>query len=117
MQIRISARHGHISATTQDKISEKVRKLLKYFDRLKAAEVLIDLEHREAVEVEVRLSVEHAPDFVASETSEELFVALDEVVHKLEQQLRKHKEKLQTVHRQPGRKQLEVPLEPESGTD
>jgi putative sigma-54 modulation protein len=117
VQISISARHGHVSAATQEKITEKVEKLRRYFDRVTAIEVMVDLEHREAVEIEIRVSVEHAPDFVASETAVELFVALDAVVHKLEQQLRKHKERIQTVHRQPGRKQIEVPLEPEPGIE
>lgn len=115
MQISISARHGHLSATTQTKITRKVDKLRKYFDRLTGIQVTVDLEHRDAVKVEVRISAEHAPEFVATETAGELFAALDAVVHKLEQQLRKHKERIQTGHRQPGRKQTEVPLEPESG--
>jgi putative sigma-54 modulation protein len=113
VQTTISTRHGHVSGATQERITDKVEKLRKYFDRVSAIEVMVDLEHRGAVEVEVRLSVEHAPQFVASETADELFVALDAVVHKLEQQLRRHKERIQAGHRQPGRKQIEVPLEPE----
>lgn len=117
MQISIAAKHGHVSAATQDKITEKVDKLKKFFDRVTAIRVLVDLEHRETVDVEVRVTAEHTPEFVASERAEELFAALDVVLHRLEQQLRKHKERLQTGHRQPGRKQLEVPLEPESETE
>jgi putative sigma-54 modulation protein len=112
--VSISARHGHVSAATQDKITEKVERLRKYFDRLTAIIVTVDLENRDALKIEVRVSAEHTPDFVASETAGELFSALDAVVRKLEQQLRKHKEKIQAGHRQPGRKQLEVPLEPEA---
>ena len=117
MQISISARHGHLSATTQTKITDKVDRLQKFFDRLTGIQVTVDLEHRDAVRVEVRISAEHAPDLMAIETSGELFAALDVVVHKLEQQLRKHKERIQTGHRQPGRKQIEVPLEPEIGEE
>jgi putative sigma-54 modulation protein len=110
VQVRISARHGHLGASTQDKITEKTEKLNRFFDRLSAIEVTVDLEHREAVKVEVCVSAEHTADFVASDEGE-LFAALDRVIHKLEQQLRKHKEKIQTGHRQPGRKQMEVPTE------
>jgi putative sigma-54 modulation protein len=114
VQISISAKHGHISSATQDKISEKVDKLKKFFDRVTAIQVLVDLEHREAIDVEVRVTAEHTPEFVASERTNELFAGLDAVLHKLEQQLRKHKERLQTGHRQPGRKQLDVPLQPDN---
>ena len=46
MQITISARHGHLSDQTQQKISEKAKKLRKFFDRITAIEVTVDLEHQ-----------------------------------------------------------------------
>ena len=111
MQVNISGRHGHLSTATQEKITEKVEKLRRFFDRLTAIEVTVDLENREYPSVEVRVSAEHTPDFIARDDAGELFAGLDAVIHKLEQQLRKHKEKIQEGHRQSGRKQLEVPLE------
>ena len=115
MQVRISARHGQLNPATKEKITEKVEKLKRFFDRVSAIAVTVDLKDREPVHVEVCVSAEHTADFVASDT-DELFAALDRVIHKLEQQLRKHKEKLQAGHRQPGRKQMDVPLEsPNSG--
>lgn len=116
MQINISARHGNLSSPTQEKITEKAQRLNRFFDRLTAIHVTIDLEHREAPTVEIRVSAEHVSDFIASDTGE-LFAALDKVLHKLEQQLRKHKEKVQDSHRQPGRKQLEVPMQSEGEAD
>ncbi len=117
MELSISARHGHLSTATQDKIKEKVKKLQRFFDRISAIHVTADLEHRDSVEVEVRVSAEHSADFVASESAGELFVGLDSVVHKLEQQLRKHKEKIQTGRRQPGRRQTEGPGADESDAE
>jgi len=117
VQVRISARHGHLSTATQEKINDKVERLRKYFDRLTAIQVTVDLKHRESVGVEARVSAEHTADFVATETAVELFAGLDAVLRKLEQQLRKHKERIQTGHRQPGRKQRDIPLEPESGAE
>jgi len=108
VQVNISARHGHLSAATQEKVIEKVTKLKRFSDRITAIEVTVDLEQRETPEVEARVSVEHSGEFVARDTAE-LFAALDRVLHKLEQQLRKHKEKIQDGHRQPGRKQMEPP--------
>ena len=48
MQIKISARHGHLSDETQAKIKEKLEKLPRFYDRLTAIDVTVDLEHREA---------------------------------------------------------------------
>ena len=94
MQINISTRHGHLSQSTQDRITEKVEKLLRFNDRLTATEVTVDLEHKETPHVEFRVSVEKAEDFVATDSEESLMAAVDACLHKIEQQLRKHKEKL-----------------------
>ena len=101
MQTSISARHGHLSAATKGKITDKVDKLRRFFDRLTAIQVTIDLGDADHIKVEVRASAEHAKDFVASGTSSELFAGLDGVVQKIEQQLRRHKDRIQTGHRQP----------------
>ena len=99
MQVSISARHGHLSDATREKIAAKVEKLARLFERLQAIEVTVDLEHEQTPTVDVRISAEHKHDFVATEQSASLMGALDGVVHKLEQQLRKYKEKVQERHR------------------
>ena len=105
MQIRISTRHGSLSDETQDKIRAKVEKLTRLFDRLTAIEVTIDLERRDEPNVDLRVSAEHRHDFVASIRSNDLLGSIDLVLHKLEQQLRKYKEKIQDRHRAPGNHQ------------
>ena len=112
MQIKISARHGHLSDDTQAKIREKVEKLPRYYDRLTAIDVTVDLEHREAPDVDLRVSAEHKHDFVAVCHSLELMASIDDVVEKMEQQLRKYKQKVQDRHRGPGHKQTETPEAP-----
>lgn len=116
MQVIISARHGQLSAATQERVTEKVEKLRRFFDRITHIDVTVNLENREAPHVEVCISAEHTSDFVASDTGE-LSAALDSVIHKLEQQLRKHKEKIQDGHRKPGRKQLGPPTEGDLAED
>lgn len=101
MQVKISARHGHLSDATKEKITTKVERLLRLFDRLSSIEVTVDLEHEENPSVDMRVSAEHKHDFVAAEQSTNLMAALDGVIHKLEQQLRKYKEKVQDRHRTP----------------
>lgn len=102
MQIKISARHGHLSDETQAKIREKVEKLPRYYDRLSSIEVTVDLEHRDAPDIDLRVSADHKHDFVAVCRSVELTAAIDDVLEKMEQQLRKYKTKLQDRHRAGG---------------
>lgn len=107
MQITISVRHGQLSESTQEKIRGKVEKLNRYFERLTAIEVTVDLEHKEQPSVELLLSAEHKHDFVARDQSGDLLASVDQVVHKMEPQLKKYKERLQDHHRSNGlRKQL-----------
>ena len=105
MQIKISARHGSMSETTTAKITAKVEKLTRRFERLTLIDVTVNLEHRDTPAVDIRVSAEHKHDFVAGCQGEELMAALDTVIHKLEQQLRKYKDKIQDHHRTEGLRQ------------
>ncbi len=110
MEIKISTRHGHLSETTRTKVTEKLEKLTRFFERLTMIEVTVNLEHRDAPTVDLRVSAEHKHDFVATNRSDELMVSVDKVVDKMEQQLRKYKQKVQDRHRGPRPRQ-------EVGTD
>lgn len=105
MQVNISARHGHLSDGTREQIADKVERLSRLFERLTAIEVTVDLEHAETPFVELQVSAEHKHDFVASDRSSNMLGSLDSCVHKMEQQLRKYKDKLQN-HRRPSAGQL-----------
>ena len=113
MQINISTRHGQLSAATQEKISDKVAKLVRFHERLSAAEVTVDLNGEDRATVEIQITAEKAGRFVASDGSGNLMTSVDAAVHKLEQQLKRHKEKV-TNHRNPGRR---VSVESEFGPD
>lgn len=117
MQISISARHGHLSEATQEKITGKVEKLGRIFERLTSIEITIDLENEETPRVDINVSAEHKHDFVATDRSTSLMGSVDGAVHKLEQQLRKYKERVLDRHRQPAARHQDVPLEPETEGD
>jgi putative sigma-54 modulation protein len=106
VQINIATRHGHLSAATRSKITAKVQRLSRYFERLTAIEVTVDLEHETTPIVDLRVDAEHKHDFVATEQSGDLWRSLDGAVQKLEQQLRKYKEKVQGRARNPEAKQV-----------
>ncbi len=115
MQIKISTRHGTLSDQTRAKITTKVEKLTRIFDRLSEIAVTVNLEHRDTPSVDLKVSAEHKHDFVATVRAGELMSSVDQVVHKLEQQLRKYKQKIQERHRGVGTRQQEVVDDPEPG--
>jgi putative sigma-54 modulation protein len=102
-------RHGHVSDATQEKIRSKVERLSRYFERLTTIEVTLDMEHATAPSVDVKVSAEHKHDFVATAQAENLLAAVDAVVEKMEQQLRKYKERVQDRHRNTGTRPPEAP--------
>ena len=111
MQTTISARHGHLSQASQEKITEKVEVVRKFFDRLTAIGVTVDLEHRERPSVELRVRAEHHDEFVAVAEAESTFAALDSAIEKMEAQLRRFKERLKE-HRAVGHRHVEPPTPP-----
>lgn len=111
MQTTISVRHGHLSQASQDRITEKVEQVRKFFDRMTSIGVTVDLEHRERPSVEVRVRAEHHDEFVAIEHADTVFAALDGAIDKMENQLRRFKERLKE-HRATSHKHLEPPAPP-----
>lgn len=107
MLISVSARHGSLQPGDQAIIEEKVAKLRRIFDRVSAIEVTADLEHLETPAVELRVSAEHAGEFVAKAEATNVIAALDLAMPKMEQQLRRAKEKM-TGHRATGLKHLDA---------
>lgn len=101
MQIKISARHGHLSEATQDKVRGKLGKLERLFERITSIEAIFDIQDSQHPSVHLTVSTEHKHDFVADHHSEDMMASLDAAIHKIEQQLRKYKEKIQEHHRGP----------------
>jgi putative sigma-54 modulation protein len=101
VQIKISARHGHLDEGTQQFIHEKAAKLLRFFERLTMIEVTVDLKDPISKQVELVVSAEHKHDFIARERNPDILAAVDLVVDKLEGQLRRYKEKVQDRRRTP----------------
>lgn len=101
MQVRVSVRHGSLQPGDQQLIEEKVEKLRRLFDKVSSIEVLVDMERMDHPMVELVVSAEHATDCVAKAEANTVLGALDLVIPKVEQQLRRTKEKM-TGHRATG---------------
>ncbi len=94
MHIEISARHGGLDSGQSQYLHDKADKLVKYFDRLMAIEVAVD-HGKHLWKVEIKASAEHKHDFFASEEGPTVEAAMDTCVHKVEEQLRRYKDRVQ----------------------
>lgn len=110
VEIKVTAKNGQLSDAIQETINAKVAKLPRFFDRTTAIHVVADLKHTDRPKVEIIVSAEEANDFFASDTGSNVMVALDSTISKIEQQLKKHKEKL-VSHRKRDHKNIEEPAE------
>jgi putative sigma-54 modulation protein len=99
VQVSITCRHGSISQSAHDHMTHKAEKLLTYFARVTAIGITVDFSHGQST-VEILVDTEHRHDLVAAETDSDAVVAFDSALHKMEQQLKKYKEKIQD-HRGP----------------
>ena len=98
MQVAITCRHGSVSDDVRKHLASKAEKLLTYFERVTAITVTVDFE-KDRVSVEILVDAEHKHDFVAEATGEEVIPTFDGALHKIEQQIRKYKEKVQDHRR------------------
>jgi putative sigma-54 modulation protein len=95
VQIKLSARHGHLSDAHQQDIRLKAEKLLHIFDRISMIEVTVDLGDKIFKKVEILVDAEHKHDFIAHDQHEELMVAVDLAVDRIKHQVHRYKEKIQ----------------------
>jgi putative sigma-54 modulation protein len=121
VQLNISTRHGHLSESTQGKLKAKAEKLNRFYERLSSIELIIDLSDQQLPAVDVKVSAQHKHDFVAHSEAESLLGAVDDALHKIEQQLRKYKKRVQQRHRNHDVRRQETAAtdseEPLEGTD
>lgn len=98
MHVAITCKHGQLGANQQDYITRKSEKLLTFFERVTAINVTVTFENG-GVRVELLVDAEHKHDFVADGAGDDVIPTFDVTLHKMEQQIRKYKEKIQDHHR------------------
>jgi putative sigma-54 modulation protein len=94
VQVAVTCRHGQLSANQQEYISQKAVKLLNYFERVTAIHVTVTYENG-GVRVEILVDAEHKHNFVANDHGDDVAPTFDVTLQKMEQQIRKYKEKIQ----------------------
>jgi putative sigma-54 modulation protein len=99
VQLSIAARHGHLTEASQDKLRAKLEKLGRIFDRIMSIELVVDLSDSQKPKVDLKVSAEHKHDFVAHEQGENLMGVVEAAVEKVQEQLRRYKDRVVERHR------------------
>lgn len=91
MLIEITSRHNEVSEKVKGYLKEKIEKLGKFFPNIVNCRVVMDSQKEgEVVEITMHVS---GKDFVTRVVSDNIVKSIDLAVHKIENQLRKFKEK------------------------
>ena len=91
MKINVTGRHIHITEALQLYIENKFKKIEKHFENIIDIHVILTVE-KMRMEAEATLKVKKGNIFANSE-KEDMYMAIDELVDKLDRQLKKQKEK------------------------
>jgi len=94
----VTSRHGTLKPEIQEHITSKSEKLLTYFERVTQIEVTVSFND-DRVSVEMLVDAEHKHNFVATDEGIEVAPVFDSTLHKMEQQIRRYKEKVQDHRR------------------
>ena len=94
MDVRIIGKHMDITDAGRARIEEKISKLPKFYNNINDVEVIVEgSEGATASSVEIIVRAKRNHVFVAKHIGEDMYACVDEVVRKVERQLKKHKQK------------------------
>jgi len=93
MQVSITGHHVEVTEALKANVEEKIGKLKRHFDNVVDVHVILTVEKLEQkAEATVQIS---GAKLYAEDTQEDMYVAIDNMIDKLDRQVVKHKEKLQ----------------------
>jgi len=92
MQLSISGHHLDITEAIKQHSIEKLSKIKHHFDHLININMVLGVE-KDVQKAEATIHVSGA-DLFAKAESDNLYVSIDQMVNKLDSQIKKHKEKL-----------------------
>ncbi len=91
MQISLTGNHIDITPAIRDYVDSKFSRLERHFDRVTKVHVILSVEKlRQKAEATLHLN---GADIFADSTEEDMYAAIDGLLHKLDRQVKKHKEK------------------------
>jgi putative sigma-54 modulation protein len=100
-----------VTDAMRDYTQEKVDKLPRYYDGLTGVDVTFTVDAGEYA-VEVVATGKRKSVFVAHHRGDEMYAAADQCFHKIEEQLRRHKDRVRDRHGPPHEQTMVPPPQP-----
>ncbi len=94
MQVSVTGRHVEVTEAMKQHVEDKISKLKRHFDHVTDIHVILTVEKLEQ-KAEATVHISGAKLF-ADDVQEDMYVAIDNMVDKLDRQIIKHKEKIQS---------------------
>lgn len=106
MNLNISGHHVELTPALRDYVKEKLTRVERHFDHLISAEVILSVEKlRQKAEATIHAS---GANLHAEAVDGDMYAAIDLMMDKLDQQTRKHKEKIRNHHHKEAHKRMAV---------
>lgn len=106
MNLNISGHHLDLTPPLREYVREKVKRLERHFDHLISADVILSVEKLEQ-KAEATLHTSGA-NLHAEAVNGDMYAAIDGLADKLDQQIRRHKDKLRNHHHKEAHKRMAV---------
>ena len=94
MQVSVTGRHVEVTEAMKQHVEDKISKLKRHFDHVTDIHVILTVEKLEQ-KAEATVQISGATLF-ADDVQEDMYAAIDNMVGKLDRQIIKHKEKVQS---------------------
>ncbi|MGE0480787.1 MAG: ribosome-associated translation inhibitor RaiA [Phycisphaerae bacterium] len=93
MQVTVSGRHMGVPDALKEYCTEKAQKLVRFYDRIQSIEVVLDGQNGKHT-AKMIVHADRSDPFIANETHDDIYAAVDILLEEVEAQIRRHKEKL-----------------------
>lgn len=109
MQLNLSGHHIEITEALRNYVSSKIERLERHFDQVTNIHVILSVEKlRQKAEATLHVS---GANLFANAEHEDMYVAIDDLIKKLDRQILKHKEKRKDHHQSEGGVKAHQPSE------
>ena len=95
MQVNISGQHVEVTQPLRDYVEQKLKRLEGHFDKITNVTVIMKVEKLQQ-KIEAILQIPGG-EVVANAEHTDMYAAIDALTDKLDRQLKKHKEKQQSL--------------------
>lgn len=93
MNIVVKGRHMEVTDSIRQYVETKAEKLPKYYDNIQSIEVTLGLEADHPV-AEIVVQAARKSTFVATHRNGDMYACIDQCLHKISEQLRRHKDRV-----------------------